>query len=115
MIPGGYEITRTELARLVTLSWGELVSALEKYSHWEAIRERIASVKEGDTLRDVETALYKRLAEQAFSFSAAYPLSVLPIMGYIFSKRIEVDNIRMLVRAKTAGLSDEVIQRMLVL
>lgn len=115
MIPGGYEITRPELSRLVTLTWTELLSALEKYSHWDAIRERVAQVKEGDTLRDVETALYKRLAKRAFEFSAAYPLSVLPIMGYIFSKRIEVDNIRMVVRAKTAGLSDEVIQRMLVL
>lgn len=115
MLPGGYEITRAELSRLVTLSWSELVSALEKYSHWEAIRERIVQVKEGGTLRDVETALYKRLAEQAFAFSAAYPLSVLPIMGYIFSKRIEVDNIRMVVRGKTAGLPEEVIQRTLVL
>jgi V/A-type H+/Na+-transporting ATPase subunit C len=115
MLPGGYEITRAELARLVTLSWSELLSALEKYSHWEAIKERVALVKEGDTLRDVETALYKGLAARAFEFSAAYPLSVLPIMGYIFSKRIEVDNIRMVVRGKTSGLSDEVIQRTLVL
>lgn len=115
MIPGGYEITRAELSRLVTLTWSELVAALEKYSHWEAIRERVTAVKEGDTLRDVETALYKGLAEQAFSFSAAYPLSVLPIMGYIFSKRIEVDNIRTIVRGKTAGLADDVITRTLVL
>ena len=115
MMPGGYEITRGELARLAPLSWSELLAALEKFSYYDAIRERLAQVKEGDTLRDVETALYKRLAEQAFSFSAAYPLSVLPIMGFIFSKRIEVDNIRTIVRGKTAGLPDEVITRALVL
>ena len=115
MMPGGYEITRAELSRLAPLAWGELLGALEKFSYYESIRERLSAVKEGDTLRDVETSLYKRLAEQAFSFSAAYPLSVLPIMGYIFSKRIEVDNIRTIVRGKTAGLSDEVITRTLVL
>jgi len=115
IIPGGYEITRADLSRLVAMSWSELVTALEKYSYFEAIRERIARVKEGDTLRDVETTLYKILAERAFSFSAGYPLSVLPIMGYIFAKRIEVDNIRTIARGKTAGLSDEVISKTLVL
>ncbi len=115
MIPGGYEIPRGDLARLASLSWSELLAALEKYSYYDALRERIVRIKEGESLRDVETALYKRLAEQAFSFSAAYPLSVLPIMGFIFSKRIEVDNIRTIVRGKTSGLTDEVIQRTLVL
>jgi V/A-type H+/Na+-transporting ATPase subunit C len=115
VMPGGYEISRGDLSRLASLSWNELVAALEKYSYYESIRERLAAVREGETLRDVETALFKRLSDQAFTFSAAYPLSVLPIMGYIFSKRIEVENIRMIVRGKTAGLSDEVIQRQLVL
>jgi len=115
LMPGGYEIPRGDLARLAALTWSELIAALEKYSYYEALRERIAAVREGETLREVETALFKRLSEQAFTFSAAYPLSVLPIMGYIFSKRIEVDNIRTVVRGKTAGLSDEVIQRQLVL
>jgi V/A-type H+-transporting ATPase subunit C len=115
VMPGGYEITRADLQRLATLSFGELLAALEKYSYYEALRERLVQVREGETLRDVETALYKRLADQAFTFSAAYPLSVLPIMGYIFSKRIEVDNIRTIVRGKTAALSDEIIQRQLVL
>src|SRR3990172_1901141 len=115
MIPGGYEIPRGDLARLASLTWAELLAALEKYSYYEALRERIARLKEGESLRDVETALYKRLAERAFSFSAAYPLSVLPIMGFIFSKRIEVDNIRTIVRGKTSGLADDVIQRTLVL
>jgi len=115
MLPGGYEVTRGELSRLATLSWGELVGALEKFSYWESIRERITAMRPGDTLRDVETALYKRLAEKAFAFSGSYPLSVLPIMGYIFAKRIEVDNIRTIARGKVAGLPDDVITRNLVL
>jgi len=115
MIPGGYEITRAELARLSALTWSEMLSAFEKFSYWESIHERVGALKEGDTLRDVETALYKRIAQQAFKFSSAYPLSVLPIMGYIFSKRIEVDNIRTIARGKTSQLSDETIQKHLVL
>ncbi len=115
MLPGGYEVTRSELSRLVTLSWSELLGALEKFSYWEAIRERVTSLREGDTLRDVEAALYKRLAAQAFAFSGGYPLSVLPIMGYIFAKRIETDNIRTIARGKVAGLPEDVISRHLVL
>lgn len=115
LLPGGYEIPRGDLSRLAGLSWAELVQALERYSYYEPIRERLVQVKEGDSLTDVETSLFKRLADQAFTFSAAYPLSVLPIMGYIVSKRIEVDNIRTIVRGKSAGLPEEVIQRQLVL
>ncbi len=112
---GGYEITRADISRLAAMSWGEMVQALERYSYYEYIRERLTQIKEGESLRDVETALYKRLADQAFTFSAAYPLSVLPIMGFIFSKRIEVDNVRTIARGKTAGLSEEIIQKQLVL
>lgn len=115
VIPRGYEIPRGDLSRLAASSWSEMVAALERYSYWEVLRDRLGALKPTDSLRDIETALHKRLADQAFTFAGAYPLSVLPIMGYIFSKRIEVDNIRTLVRGKTAGLADEVIQRQLVL
>ncbi|MGB0471515.1 MAG: V-type ATPase subunit [Candidatus Thalassarchaeaceae archaeon] len=38
------------------------------------------------------------------------PVSVLPVVHYIESKTHEVQNLRLLVRGKAAGLSNEVIK-----
>ena len=43
-------------------------------------------------------------------FSYLNPLSAFPVIHYIESKVLEVQNIRLLVRGKAAGLSDEVIE-----
>ena len=38
------------------------------------------------------------------------PLSAFPLIYYIESKVLEVQNLRLLVRGKAAGLSDEIIE-----
>ena len=43
-------------------------------------------------------------------FSYLNPVSAFPVIYYIQAKVLEVQNLRLLVRGKAAGLSDEVIE-----
>ncbi|MGC8913559.1 MAG: V-type ATPase subunit [Thermoplasmata archaeon] len=47
------------------------------------------------------------LAKIAENFSVIYPISILPVISYLLKKRIEVENIRIIARGKSHGLSRE--------
>jgi V/A-type H+-transporting ATPase subunit C len=46
--------------------------------------------------------------------SYLYPLSILPILDYIIRKRIEIENLRIIIQAKEKGLSEQAIKELLV-
>ena len=54
--------------------------------------------------------LVKKRDALLYSMSHRSPVSVLPVVHYIESKTHEVQNLRLLVRGKAAGLSNEVIK-----
>jgi V/A-type H+-transporting ATPase subunit C len=66
-------------------------------------------------LSGLTIALDKALVRTAEKFGRFYPLSVLPILDYMIRKKIEVDNIRIIARCKATGLSNEVIEQLLVM
>ena len=65
---------------------------------------------EGSTLDPVIQLLVKKRDALLYSMSHRSPVSVLPVVHYIESKTHEVQNLRLLVRGKAAGLSNEVIK-----
>src|SRR5574341_1409069 len=97
LIPGGLELKETDLARLASLPFSDFVRALEEYSYWEAISDISADLT---SLLQIETRLEKYGLVYASRISYYYPLSILPVLDYILSKKIEVDNMRMIVRGK---------------
>jgi V/A-type H+-transporting ATPase subunit C len=50
------------------------------------------------------------LIDLASRYSISYPLSILPILTFLLRKRSEVENIRLIARARSHGLSREEIK-----
>lgn len=113
IIDGGLELSIKNIKKLLPLSYDDFIQALSKYSYWDSISETISS--DTDSLIDVETQLTKHSLKSASSFSHVYPLSIVPIMDYIISKRNEVNNLRIIARGKAANLSDDIIKNQLVI
>lgn len=112
LIPGGMELKSGDLGRLASLPVGEFVRALEEYSYWNAISDVSGELA---SLINIERRLDKYGLTYASRISYYYPLSILPILDYIISKKIEVDNIRMIVRGKETALPDDIIKAHLVM
>lgn len=112
LIPGGMELKNSDLARLASLPLPEFVRALEEYSYWGAISDVIGELT---SLINIETRLDKYGLVYASRISYYYPLSILPILDYILSKKIEVDNLRIIVRGKETVLPEEIIKAHLVM
>jgi V/A-type H+-transporting ATPase subunit C len=113
MIEGGLEIEPRDIQKLMPLSFEEFIKELEKYSYWKEISDIVNPGMQ--SLIDVETRLKKYRLKSASSFSHVYPLSIVPIMDYILTKRNEVNNLRIIVRGKASNLSDGVIREQLVI
>jgi V/A-type H+-transporting ATPase subunit C len=112
LIPGGMELKESDLTRLASLSFPEFVRALEEFSYWEAIRDISNDLS---SLTHIETRLDRYAILYATRISYYYPLSILPVLDYIVSKKIEVDNLRMIVRGKETKLSEDTIKAHLVM
>jgi len=112
LIPGGMELKASDLARLSSLPFPEFVRALEEFSYWEAIRDISNDM---NSLTNIETRLDKYGILYACRISYYYPLSILPVLDYIVSKKIEVDNLRIIVRGKETKLSEDTIKSHLVM
>ncbi len=112
LIPGGMELKEADQARLASLSMGEFVRALEEYSYWSAISDISGELT---SLINIETRLDKYGLMYASQISYYYPLSILPILDYIVSKKLEVDNLRIIVRGKETALPEDIIKAHLVM
>ncbi len=112
LIPGGMELKESDLARLASLPVGEFVRSLEEYSYWNAISDISGEL---NSLINIETRLDRYGLVYASQISYYYPLSILPILDYILSKKIEVDNLRIIVRGKETRLPEEIIKAHLVM
>lgn len=113
MIEGGHRLKMKDIESLLPLSFDEFLSAVDKYSYWYNFSDVVSS--EMESLIDLETQLLKQNVKFASSISHVYPLSIVPIMDYILNKKIEVDNLRIIIRGKSAGLDKEVIRKQLVI
>lgn len=112
LIPEGMELKESDLSRLAATPLNEFVRALEEFSYWKAIADVSGELT---TLINIETRLDKHGLVYASQISYYYPLSILPILDYILSKKIEVDNLRIIVRGKETGLPEEIIKAHLVM
>ncbi len=113
LITGGLELKESDLTRLSGLSFSELVHSLDSYSYWRAISDVVSD--QMTTLMDVDTKLDAHLMNYASQISHYYPLSILPVLDYVLSKKIEVDNLRVIARGKELKLADEIIRSHLVM
>ena len=113
IIPGGRSVSKDTLASMT--KEGTMIGAIEvlmKKSNGFDAKGLLESVEasEGSTLDPVIQLLVKKRDALLYSMSHRSPVSVLPVVHYIESKTHEVQNLRLLVRGKAAGLSNEVIK-----
>jgi len=81
----------------------------------DGLEEAIASSRERSSLDPVVTLFAKKRSDMLLRFAHLQPLSAMPIVYYVERKLLEVQNLRLLVRGKAAGLGDEVLEAHLTL
>jgi V/A-type H+/Na+-transporting ATPase subunit C len=91
-----------------------LIKALEGTEYKKAIDKGIDDFRNTRSLITLETELYRYLLKQTSLLLHQHPLSVDVILGFMFAKDIEVRNLRILIKGKQLGLSEEFIEEQLV-
>jgi len=105
------------------LTNGNTSDLVEDVIHADGIKEAIQVVNESertevseDQLEDLEQALETQRLQRALRMLHTAPLGITSILGYIIAKVIEVQNLRMLIRAKETDIQNlETIRKNLVL
>ena len=116
LIPGGMEFAMDKLRALAQAEgMGMTLEELESSSMYDEIKPSLERFKEDGRLSGLTIALDKALVRTAEKFGRFYPLSVLPILDYMIRKKVEMDNIRIIARGKEMGLSNDVIEGLLVM
>jgi V/A-type H+/Na+-transporting ATPase subunit C len=113
IVPNGLYLTEQEIEKMVNAPFEEFVSLLGKYPYWGAISDLVTDGIE--SLSRIELRLDKFLNEHVWKTSTFYPLTVLPMLGYMLSKDTEVENIQAIARGKEAGLPEAIIKDHLIL
>ncbi len=111
-IPYGLYITDRQLAKMANASLEDFISMLKAYRYWNPIADAVSET--AVSTKDVELLLDKYLADYAWKIARYNPLSILPILGYMVSKSVEVENLTAIARGKEAHLPEDVIADHLV-
>ena len=115
IIPSGDKLSDLKIMALAVVDdLEELSRALEKTEYKNILAKGIEEFKKSGSLIILETELYKYLLSQSALFVHQHPLSIDVILGYMFAKDIEVRNLKIIVKGKQLGLSEEFIESQLV-
>jgi V/A-type H+-transporting ATPase subunit C len=115
-VPGGMEFSMDRLTKMAALEGTkELMGEFRQSTYAEIMRADIEQFESDGDISSIFRALDKMLLSTANKFSHLYPLSVLPVLGYLLAKKTEVDNIRIIARGKESGLDPELIKKLLVI
>lgn len=103
------------LAKLMDSDINSMPRHLEAKDYGEAIVQGLKSYEKNGSLIELEASLYTHLLRKSVLLLHQHPLSVDVILGYMFAKETEVRNIKIIVRAKQLGISEEFIEKQLVI
>ena len=95
-----------------TQSLDDLLTSLEGTKYFELLEPHLQ--KDSVDLNSCVHSLDEHMANKTKRFSYLYPLSVLPVLDYLLKKEREVYNLRAIIRGKQAGLSNEIIEELVV-
>lgn len=115
IIPSGDRLADSKIIALSDVDdLDELSKSLEKTEYSAIIAKGIVDFKKNDSLIALEAELYKYLLRQSILLLHQHPLSIDVILGYMFAKDIEVRNLKIIVKGKQLGLSEQFIESQLV-
>ena len=92
----------------------KLLKELEKTEYKNAVSKGIEEFRNRGSLITLEIGLLRHLLGRTLLFTHQNPLSVDTILGYMFAKDMEVRNLRIIVKGKQLGLSEEFIEGQMV-
>jgi V/A-type H+-transporting ATPase subunit C len=115
MIPGGKIPEKTIQRMMNAPDFKQFLEELHNIPEYQTIRDSIGTIEQTNSLSHLIRTLEKNHLTQATKKSYLHPLSILPILDYFIRKRIEVENLRILARAKEKGLSEQTIRELLVI
>lgn len=114
VLPGG-KIPEKTIQLLINASdFKQFLEELQKIPEYQTIRDSIKTIEQNGSLSHVIRILEKDHLTKATKKSYLHPLSILPILDYFIRKRIEIENLRILTRAKEKGLREQTIKELLV-
>lgn len=111
VIDGGFYYKLDKLAVLLRASDDEFLNTIRKTPYCHIIESHLSE----PTLFNVEEALEKFLMEYAKKQFKGEHLTIIPVLHYIISKKIEVDNIRKISRGKSSNIETKIIEGSLVI
>jgi len=113
-IEGGRLFEAVELASLVG-NREDLIARLRASRYSDELEDALERLETAETLIGFEHALDAGLLAYSDHLSHVFPLSVSPVLAYVLAKRREADNIRAIARGREVGLTEEEIERELVI
>ena len=111
LIKGGRMITDKSFQQ-VSSSKDGLVDVLRQTNNFDfdTFQNLLSESEEKRTLDPVITWLRERELKQMQRMSYLHPISALPIIHYVSAKVQEIEDLRLIVRGRMAGLSTEVLE-----
>ena len=113
-IEGGTLFTPQELSQFVG-DPDALVTRIEESRYGDRLSQALEQLREAESLIGFEHALDAALLEYSDRLSNVHPTSITSVLAYILAKEKEVENIRAIARGREVGLSEEEIERELVI
>ena len=92
----------------------QLSKAFNVKEYADIIPKGLEEFNKTSSLITLEIGLYKHLLKRSILFMHQHPLSIDVILGYMFAKDIEIRNLKLLVKGKQLGLSEQFIESQLI-
>jgi len=112
MMEDGLLLPMSKLKALAALDMEEVLTTVERLKYFRESPGALVDAKEG--LTALEATLLKFQLNHAVRVGRQDPLSILVVLSYILAKKVEVANIRNIVRGKEGDLPIELIKKQLV-
>lgn len=93
----------------------DILKKLEKEEYGKEVKEGAESFERTGSFIELETSLYRYLLRKSVSISRQNPLSIDVILGYMFSKEMDMRNLRLILKGKELSLDENFIEKQLVI
>jgi len=113
MLQGGHALNSTSLKQAAEAETEEaLIEILRRAQNFNdsGFDDALIASREKGTLDPIVNNLVDQRMVILARMSILNPLSAFPVINYVERKACEVSNLRMMIRGRAAGLSDEVIE-----
>jgi V/A-type H+-transporting ATPase subunit C len=112
MMEGGMVLPMKKLRNLAAMEMDEVLTTVEGLKYFRESPGALTGAK--DSLTALEASLLKFQLDHAVRVGRQDPLSISVVLSYFLAKKVEVANIRNIVRGKEGELPTELIRKQLV-